>query len=271
MKIMQPQSPQQVPPGHLPAPQLGPPGQPTTPPLPPVTPPESPSPQPLQAPQPSPAPSTYLPPGQTDPAPPHASYDFIMNTSHPSKSFLNPKLPGKSNAKLIRVLIAGGGLLLLMIVFSLVKGLFTTPSNKPLLLAVAQNQQRLIHLVTLAKDEPTLSTPNKNFAATAQLSLTSGESDMIAYLGKAGMKKIGSKVLNQKVSTTTDDKLQAAIAADTYNQTFHDIMKAGLDQYQQSLQAAYDKTTGQNGRKLLKDQSDQSDLLVQQLDSSPTH
>lgn len=238
-------------------------------------------PQLIQPTQPMVQPGQTAVPGQFPAAPapgqPHPAYDFILNPDQPAPRSGLPKLPGIGNiggsrggtgggtSLLARVGLAGGGLLIVLIIFSIAKSALSGGGNQPLLISVAQHQQAVISLVEDASQEPSLTLNNKNFVATADLSLGSSQADLTAYLGKVGVKKIGPKVLNLKVDPKAADQLTAAAAADSYNSTFQDLMKSQLTSYQAALQQAYLKTTGPTGRQLLNDQFKQAQLLQDQL------
>lgn len=251
--------------------------------MPPQKPPAPPVIQPDQPPTTDPLPSQPMPsmagPEQSYKAAPHHDYSFIMNPEHPPKSAHLPSLGGGSSMA-VRIGLTAGGLLLLLVAFVIIKGLLAGGSNQPLFVAILQDQQELIHLTSssgtgqgglgssLGVTGQGSSAAISNFAATAQLSLTSAQTDLTTYMSKAGMKKINPKQLNLKVSSTIDERLKTAAAADTYAQTFQEVMKTQLTQYQQDLSLAYDKTKGPNGRKVLSGEYKQSQLLQTQLAAS---
>lgn len=230
-------------------------------PLPPAdqTPPSPPQPTPIYPEAPTPA--------SSDPVYP---YDFIMNPDQPAtpkKSLLPGSGDSGTKGIVLRVGLVAGGLVVLLIIFSVVRGLLTGGGSQPHLITVVQDQQELVQLTTKATQQQGISTTNSNFAATASLSLSSAQSDMIQYLSVTGVKKIEPKALNLKVSAKTDKQLTDAAVASTYNETFHGLMKTKLETYQRDLQQAYNKTSGPNGRKLLSAQFDQAELLLVQLES----
>ncbi len=190
------------------------------------------------------------------------TYDFIINPAQAARQSAFAKLPGGTNPLIIKIGLISGGLVVVLIIFSILKGLLTSDGNRPLLISVAQHQQSIIHLTAAAAKENSLTLHNKNFALTAQTSLTTGESKMIAYLGKTGVKKVDPKLLALKVSAKNDQELALAATAGNYNPAFQEIMKSQMRQYQLALQAAYKLTPGKNGRILLNDQFKQSELLV---------
>lgn len=197
------------------------------------------------------------------PVPQAQAYDFITNPETPARQPL--KLPG-SDSIVKRAGIIAGGLVVLLILFIVIKGLLSGGGNLPLFVSVAQDQHELIHLATNASQQQGITTTDQNFAATAQLSLTSAQSVTVKYLVANG-NKISLKVLSLKVSTATDAQLTAAAAATTYDQTFQAIMKAKLTTYVSSLQQTYKQTTGKNGRALLNNDYNQAQLLLTQLNA----
>jgi flagellar basal body-associated protein FliL len=177
-------------------------------------------------------------------------------------------LPG-GKSLLGRLIIAFGGLLVLIILFSVVKGLLTPKVfSLPSFVSVAQDQQEMIHLATTASQQQAngLSTANKNFAVTAQLSLTSAQSQLLTYV-QNNHKKISSKSLNLKVSASTDSQLTASAAGGNYDQTFQQIMQTQLTNYEQALKQAYAQTKGPKGRQLLSNEYNGAQLLLKQLNS----
>lgn len=219
------------------------------------------------------APETQPPPGQlVQPAPaadkPPDAYDFI---THPKP--LAPKrltLPGASSLP-IRIAFITGSLLVLVILFSVVKGLLTGPSHLTPFIGIAQDQQELIHLADNAAKQHIISNINQNFAATAQLTLGSSQSAIIKYLARSGQ-KIDAKnlALNSKVSSKVDAQLTAAAAATTYDQVFQQIMQADMKVYISDLKQAFAlKTTNAQGRFLLNQAYTGAQLLLIQL-NEPT-
>ncbi|MDB5170929.1 MAG: hypothetical protein JWO35_623 [Candidatus Saccharibacteria bacterium] len=190
-------------------------------------------------------------------------YAFITN---PDKPVRKQSLPG-SNSPVIRALVVSGGLLILIILFVIVKGLLSGGSALPAYESIAQDQQSMIHLATNATQEKTLSGTNQNFAITAQLSLTSDQSSIISYLATNGT-KVDAKKLGIKVSPVLDKQLTDAAAASNYDRTFAQIMKTKLTNYEQALQQTYTKTKGPKGRELLSNQYKSAQLLVQQLEAA---
>ncbi len=209
--------------------------------------------------------STVYPTGSIGPPEepqPASQYDFITSPEQPTnrRSFLS----GKPLA--VRAAIVAGGLLVLLILFIFIKGLFGGAPSSASLISVVQDQQELIHLATNAAQQKDLSINNKNFTATTQLSLTTATSQIITYLNTNGS-KIDPQVLNSKVSLKTDSQLVAAAAAGTYNQVFKEIMLAKLTSYMNDLKQSYEQIKGPKGRALLKSDYTGAQLLLNQLNT----
>lgn len=189
-------------------------------------------------------------------------YDFIVNPAAVPRRSLQP-----NNSMLSRIVIALAGLCLLLIIVVGVKSLFSTDnSNLPALVAVVVQQQELIHITHASAEGPQpMSDANRNIVVTTDLSLTSAQSQLLAYV-KTQNKKIPLKQISiYPGGKAIDDQLAASIAASNYDVTLHEVIKAQLTSYQSSLKQAYAKTTGTKGRELLNKQYDGAGLLLRQL------
>jgi hypothetical protein len=205
--------------------------------------------------------------GPAPPAPQPHEYEFITNPGQPSRRGFNPLSGGASLPK--RIAIISGGLLVLLIIFLIIRGVLSGGGNTETLINVAQDQQQLVHLAENAGEQEGLSVTNQAFAVTAQATLTSAQTQLVTYLKDNGH-KVNEKTLNLKVSTTLDEQLKTAAGNSTYNSTFKETMQTQLKDYQQALRQAYNQTTGPKGRKLLSDQFNGSQLLMQQLEAPTT-
>ncbi len=230
--------------------------------------PESPLGQPTNNPEPPRPEQTFSPtqppayPGQpVAPQVPHPpAYDFIINPERPG--IKQPRLGNRSLP--IKIALVTGGLLVLVIILSLLRGLLGGGSNFEPYITVVQDQQALIHIVTNAKEQKELSANNENFVATSELSLISARSKIMNYL-KSNNQKVDPKQLGLKISASTDSELQAAAAATTYNKTFEEVMNSKLSSYKSDLQQTYNQAKGEKGRAILSDLFDEAELLQKQL------
>lgn len=210
-------------------------------------------------------PVAYPPQNPSQPASgPTSNYDFFMGAEQQQ---IRKPSPLSNSSLPIRIGLVAGGLVALLIIFNVAKGLLAGPSVLPYYVTVTQDQQEIIHLSSDATELQTdINTTNKNFAATAQLSVTSAQADIIKLLSKNG-RKVKVKELNLKLSDSTDARLKDASAAGTYNETFKDIMLSELKTYMSDLKTTYNHSKSDSGRALLSDKYHQAELLTEQLNS----
>lgn len=195
---------------------------------------------------------------------PEQAYDFIDEPIQ--KQSRGSLIPANSSLPM-RIAIFGGGLVVLLILFMVIKGFLGGGSSLTSFVTIAQDQQAIIYLADNAQKQPDLSESNKNFTATTRLSLASSQSDLINYMANNG-KKVNVKDLSLTISKTTDEQLAAAASAATYNETYRDIMQKKLNSYMSKLKQAYAETSGPNGQALLSDQFEQAELLLIQLEET---
>ena len=230
-------------------------------------PPDNQPPQPavvLAAPQPS---AAEPQPGQ--PAVPVQPYDFIMDADKSApRSGLPLPIPSL-NSTFKRAVFALGGLFVLLLIFTAVKGLFSGTSNSTFLIGVVQDQQEMIHLTSNANTtaaSQNLTAASQNFAATTNATLISAQLAIAAALVNT-KHNLTPVQLNLKVSQQLDTQLTAAAANGTYEQTFRQAMKAQLNNYMSDLNQAYNKTSGKQGQTLLQNDYAQAKLLLTQLNA----
>ncbi len=215
-----------------------------------------------------------MPPQSPNPQPvPQGQYDFITEPTRSAGGSPLSKLSG-GGSKLARLALLLGGLFVLLIIFSFVKGLLAGPGLIAYV-GVVQDQQELIHLMDgvtqqQAAGQQGLSTTDKYFAITAKLSLTSSQSQLLKYLA-ANNTKVSPKMLSLKVSSAIDQQLAAALAATTYDQTFKEVARAKLTTYSTDLQRVFQQSKGTKGSLLLQSNYTQAQLLLTQLDAPATH
>ncbi len=186
----------------------------------------------------------------------------------PRRKLALPGFSGNSSV-ILRAGIALGGLLVLIIIISVARSLFSGGGNTQALTTVAQEQQAMIHILTNGagtdnQQQATLSDSNKKFASTAKLSLTSAQQQLITYMDTNG-KKVSTKALDLKIDPAIDKQLTTAATNSTYDSTFKQVMQTELTNYEKALQAAYQQTSGPKGRKLLTEEYNGAQLLLIQL------
>jgi hypothetical protein len=195
------------------------------------------------------------------------NYDFILADSQkPKRQLLN----GGSRIKKILVLLVG--LIILIILFSFVKGLLKAgkPFNEASLISVAQDQAEIQHLITVNSDQTdsaNLSTSDQNFLLTGALSLQTEQAQLTKYFSSNGV-TVPPALLGGKISSSIDTEILNSKAANTYNQTFTSAMQAELTTYQHDLITAYKLTTGPKGKALLSADYTAAGLLQKSIASS---
>lgn len=198
-------------------------------------------------------------------------YEFITNSTATEKPapMLTSLLSGKSLR--LRIVILGGGLVGLLIIFSILKGLLAGNFNSQPFLAVLQDQQELIHLSSEANKSQTgqaaLPASYQGFIATTQLTVTSVQSQLITYLA-LNKKQVSPQQLNLKISSAKDTQLTGASASGDYVATFQQIMSSQLNTYTTDLHSAYAQISGKKGRAELNDDYKQARLLIKQLNQA---
>ncbi len=190
-------------------------------------------------------------------------FDFIVNPGQPQKqkSFTSSSIA-------LRIGLALGALLVLLIAFAAVSSMLNSgSSNTPALTNVLIQQQELVRLTNAPKKEKqSISASNANSVATIQLAVTSDSQELRSYMKTRGI-KFDAKKLIYPSRAATDEQLAASAASGTYDTTFGDVLNTQLTEYQQSLKSAYNKTQGKIGRELLNKQYDGATLLLQQLET----
>lgn len=197
---------------------------------------------------------------------PQTPYDFITNpqASTPVRSSF---LVGKSLP--IRLAIIVGGLLALLIIFTIAKGILGGGGFKlQPFEVVLEDQQEIIHLTSNAlqpqNGESSLPESDQNFVATTNAVMTSDQSQLTSYL-TTNKETVTQQELNLKVSTSIDSQLTAAQGAGNYTTVFEQTMNSQLNSYAVDIQRAYLETTGKKGRAQLSNDYTQAGLLLKQL------
>src|SRR5579884_2289586 len=133
-----------------------------------------------------------MPPDQmpSQPSPQPQSYDFILNPQKPPR---RPLFSGSASLP-VRIAIVVGGLLILLIIFTIFKNLLAGKPKLDSMVTVAQDQQEMIHLSANNNQLQNLSTASQDLAATAQLSLNSAQDQLITYMQNNHF-KVSAKVL----------------------------------------------------------------------------
>lgn len=197
--------------------------------------------------------------------PPANNYDFITNPAPvPKRSVVN------GSSTLARVVVVLVGLLVLIILFVGAKNILSADGGSSVALAkVANRQQTIIIRTTEALDgTQALSSNSAAVVVTTQVSLTSAQSQLLAYLKTQNQKVTKNQLIDPGASAITA-QLTAATTAGTYDATLQQVLKNLLLDYQSTLKQAYEKTSSARGRELLQKDYDGATLLLKQFTVTP--
>jgi len=205
---------------------------------------------------PAPAP----PPIPVPPANESNQYDFITKTTTKPSRGLGSMMSGNSSVQ--RLIFVIGGLLVLLII-GIVFMSFLGKGSKgdtEALIGLAQQQTELSRIAAVGVEKGT-SPSTKYLASTTQLSIESSRQEIIAVLKKGGH-KVGEKTLSQKKNAETDNQLDDAAQNNTFDATFTKILNEELSSYTTALQKAYNSTSSENTREILKTAFNSTKVLV---------
>lgn len=166
-------------------------------------------------------------------------YGFIMNPQKPPRQPFT--LPGDSMG--VRIAFAAGGLIVLIILFSIGSSFLNKSSNlqKQKLLSLAQTQSEIVGVADTASEKIN----DKDLlyrAATVKVTLESSQQQVISALQKRGKKKIKDKELNVK-NPADDAALSEGEQNGRYDEAYTQLLQKLLSDYQLKLKAVYDSGT----------------------------
>jgi hypothetical protein len=208
-----------------------------------------------QLPQPAPQSDGQFNPGQ---------YDFITN---PQKAPKKTLLPTNGSSKTQRVLIVVVGLIalfvLLIVFFS-----FITSRGKPNTdqLAKVLQQQSEISRVSQAGLTTSSSDQAKNLASKTQISMDSQFTSLNAAL-KTRKIKISAKQIRAGANAKTDQTLKTAQQNGRYDETFIQTTRTSLEEYQKTLQAAFNGSSSTGIKDLLNQDYNATAILIEDINT----
>jgi hypothetical protein len=190
------------------------------------------------------------------------SYDFIVNPEKSRKAVI--ALP---NSLRQRIIIVVAVVIVLVIAIPVVASLLKPKDTTlPALLAVADQQQELIHLSDPNSTNNTqhLSSDTTNTISTINQTVTSSQQLLLSYLSKNAVKlKPGQIVASNEVPV--DAALNTAASGGNYEAILLSSLQTQLTRYGTSLKAAYALEKGPKGKALLTSDYNQQQLLVTSL------
>ena len=193
---------------------------------------------------------------------PSPDYNFIMSGGRPvKKSALGGLLPrGTSTLQrvLIFIIIAGVLITIAALVFSFIFGGKTSNTDK--LVGIAAQQTELARVAAIGEKEA-VGVDAKNLASTVSLSLISGQQQLLEVI-KAQGHKIKPQELSAAKDEKTDQQLTAAGQSNRFDETFTEVMQAGLSNYQKDLNEAYNASSSKTEKQALENLYNQVKLLT---------
>lgn len=200
----------------------------------------------------------YQQPGQQIPPRPQNPYGFIMEAPRKPKRSLLPK----GSSLMSRVLIAVGGLIVLLIAFSVFTSILSSGSkgNTQALTNLVAEQQEIVRITELsvlgATDPGTVA-----YAQTAKLTVQSQQVKLIGYLTRNKV-KLTPKLLAANKNTKADDALTAAKAANRFDAVAKDMLVTSLTNYASNLKTSYDNSNNNTTKQLLSSSYESVQVLL---------
>jgi hypothetical protein len=186
-------------------------------------------------------------------------YGFFMNPQAPQRKGPSLSVGTMSKKKLI-ALGAGGVIVFLILITLIVSILNRGPTNADQLLVVAQKQNELIRISTLALKEAK-GTEARNIAATTMYSLKSDQATLIASL-KAQNVKVGKKQLKAGENAKTDIELTTATQNNRFDEAYLEYIETELADYQKKLNEVHKTTQSKKLKQTLKIQYEHASTLI---------
>ncbi|MHB1864913.1 MAG: hypothetical protein ACYCPS_01970 [Candidatus Saccharimonadales bacterium] len=216
--------------------------------------------QPYMQPQPT-APQPVMPPQQ--PAP---DYNFIYQQSQKKR-----RLPTLGNSLPVKIVFILLGLLVLVILFIIIKGIISPASfSHSDYYVVVERQYEMIHILTVDVTNTNisqLSNADQNFVATATLSLQTAAGKTLTFMSDNGY-KVNLTQLAKAYNVSVDQQLSNSLQSNSFDSEFQSQFRTQLTYYQQELSAAYSSTKISSGRDLLASEYQEAKLLLTALSSA---
>lgn len=184
-------------------------------------------------------------------------YDFILAGPPKQKKSL---IPGGGSLKQRVILVVGGALGLMLVLYVIFSLAFSGGGGLAKLTTIAQKQTEIIRISNAGSSvvrEPSIS----NFTQSVLLTTTSGQQQTVDYLASHG-KKVKTKQLALLQSSKTDQALESAKQAGQYDNALLGTLLDRLKDYRASVKEAYDDSSSQTQKALLKQLFQQADGLL---------
>lgn len=200
-----------------------------------------------------------MPPNQTTPPQGgHDQYAFIM-ADQPKQ---RPSFLPSGNAPKKQRILYGLGLLGVLVVFGIILTLIFTAGggNSQPLVGLAQSQNEIIRVANLGSRE-VKGASTLAFAQNTILTLTTDQQATLALIAKSS-KAPDAKQLALTQDSATDAKLQQAVQASRFDETFQQTLVQELTDYRNQINDAYKGTNSNSQKTALKQMYDHVTILL---------
>lgn len=184
-------------------------------------------------------------------------YDFITNPGKPKRP---SPLAGVSKSRRIMI-VAGGGFLVLIVIVVLLSVIFSGPSDREQLLAVAQKQSQLIEMSENAKDSAVTS-DTLSLAAVTKTTMSTDQSGLLTRFDAS------AKEIAKGIDSDIEQELANAQQNGQYDVVFEGILSQELAEYEKLLQDAFEATNSKKTKDALSGSFDNANTIISFVDES---
>jgi hypothetical protein len=205
-----------------------------------------------------------MPPAQAPYQPSSDPYSFLNETKKPRNLTFSFFSGLSFRGKLIALSV---GLIVIIILLLILKSIFGSSQSVNMLSidAVLGQEQELINLSTTARQQSTTSQSYLNFSETTIATVYSDENKLITLLASNRIKVSPG---NYVLQPSADAKLSQAIQQSNFDPVYSSVMYSQLKLYQADLSNAYSLNKSTVLRSYLKNDYDNTELLLKMLGSS---
>ncbi len=188
-------------------------------------------------------------------------YDFIVNSGQ-SKKPLIPPLGGRSSFTQKIILIVGGALILIIVMWVVGSLLSGGGGNTANATKLVQQEEEIARVATEGAEASR--TDIRGAAKNIKLSTMSQQQIWLQFLAEGGT-EVGEAQQAALQNPATDQQLTAAKSNNTFDSTFLQVMRTYLNDYANTMKAAFDSSKSDTEQELLQAQYGEVLLLLEQL------
>lgn len=186
-------------------------------------------------------------------------YNFILGSNQQKKGPSIGPIKDPFIAKI--VLLVGGTLVLMLVLWLIVTLAFGGKTNVETFVSLAQREEEIVRISAL--DGDAASQQVKNAAINTRVSVKSYQNSSLAYLTERG-RGVKSEELTLKKDATVDGQLKQAKENSTFDTVYTGIVRAQLTVYANELKSAFDNESDSARRLELAKKYEGVELLLKQ-------